>query len=154
MKRQNNFKTSPNMAIPTQRPQNPVQIAPMVKEPSMKLAALSALGEAISRKAIAISCFLIGAVFGLTVLGWGLWPVEYTGATYEHLSTADKALIVEMASDLNAYDPTTPAVIELRQRWGELDGVACFIAKNESVTEAEQARLKFMALRINNTGCE
>lgn len=152
MKRQNDFKTRPNMAIPTARP----QVAPsqhVAADQSIALAALSAVGETISRKTIAFTSLLIGAVIGLTVFGWWLWPVEYTGASYGHLSPADKALIVEMASDLNAYDTSHPAVIDLRARWAELDGLACLVA-TQTADEAEQARLRFMALRINQQGCE
>lgn len=153
MKRTNDFKTRPNMVIPERR-QRPIEpIVQAVNEPSMARAALFAIGETISRKTYTVLGIFAGVVIGLAI-GWGVWPVEYTGATYEHLSPTDKALIVEMASDLNAYDPTTPAVIDLRARWPELDGLACFMADTRATTEAERAQLKFMALRINQRGCE
>ena len=35
---------------------------------------------------VVIVGFVVGAIFGLVVLGWGLWPVQWTNATPEHLS--------------------------------------------------------------------
>lgn len=35
---------------------------------------------------VAIAGFVVGAIVGLVVLGWGIWPVQWTNATPEHLS--------------------------------------------------------------------
>ncbi len=40
---------------------------------------------------LALVGFVIGAVFGLVVLGWWIWPVQWTNATPQHLSAEWKA---------------------------------------------------------------
>ncbi len=151
VKRANDFKTNPHMPIvaPRQAPQ-PAIIA--ADEPSIKTVALTAVWQTISRRTIAILFLLLGVSVGI-YYAWMINPVEWTGMSYEHLSPADKVLLVEIASDLNAYDPTHAAVIDLRGRWGELDGLACFVA-TQTADPAEKDRLNYMAYRINGRGCE
>lgn len=147
MKKVNNYDTRPSMPIPQLQPVN------VTTEPNVKMMALTALWQSISRKWIAISCLLIGAIFGLTVLGWYVWPVEWTGGTYEHLTIEDKALLIELATDLNVYDASNPSLVELQQRWPELDSLACFVASGD-VTEDEKIKLVYLAYQVNQRGCE
>lgn len=147
MKKVNNYDTRPSMPIPRLQPVN------VTTEPNVKMMVLTALWQSISRKWIAISCLLIGAVFGLTVLGWYVWPVEYTGATYEHLTIEDKALLIELATDLNVYDASNPSLMELQRRWPELDSLACFVASGD-VSEDEKIKLTYLAYQVNQKGCE
>ena len=126
MKKVSNYDTRPSMAIPQ------VHVKPeSASEPNMTRAALTAVWQSISRKWIAISCLLIGAVFGLTVLGWYVWPVEWTGGSYQHLTAEDQALLIELATDLNVYDVSNPALVELQRRWPEIDELACFVASQQ-----------------------
>lgn len=145
MKKVNNYDTRPSMPIP--------QVQARETEPSIKMAALTAIWQSISRKWIAISCFIIGAIFGLTVLGWYVWPVEWTGGSYQHLTPSDQALLIELATDLNVYDVNNPALVELQRRWPEIDELACFVA-SQQVSEDEKIKLVYLALRINQKGCE
>lgn len=147
MKKVNNYDTRPSMPIPQLQPVN------VTTEPNVKMMALTALWQSISRKWIAISCLLIGAIFGLTVLGWYVWPVEWTGGTYEHLTIEDKALLIELATDLNVYDASNPSLMELQRRWPELDSLACFVASGD-VTEDEKIKLVYLAYQVNQRGCE
>lgn len=147
MKKVNNYDTRPSMPIPQLQPVN------VITEPNVKMMALTALWQSISRKWIAISCLLIGAIFGLTVLGWYVWPVEWTGGTYEHLTIEDKALLIELATDLNVYDASNPSLMELQRRWPELDSLACFVASGD-VTEDEKIKLVYLAYQVNQRGCE
>lgn len=147
MKKVTNFDTRPSMPIPQ------VQQRESAPEPNIKAAILIAVWQSISRKWIAISCLIIGAVFGLTVLGWYVWPVEWQGGTYQHLTIEDKALLVEVATDLNVYDASNPALLELQRRWPELDSLACFVASGD-VTEDEKIKLYYLAKQINQKGCE
>lgn len=147
MKKVNNYDTRPSMPIPQLQPVN------VITEPNVKMMALTALWQSISRKWIAISCLLIGAIFGLTVLGWYVWPVEWTGGTYQHLTIEDKALLVDVAVDLNVYDARNPALVELQRRWPELDSLACFVASGD-VSEDEKIKLYYLAKQINGGGCE
>lgn len=144
MKKVTNFDTRPHMPVPQVR----VTSAP---EPNIKTAVLTAIWQSISRKWIAIAFIIIGIVFGL-IYGWIIDPVEWTGGTYQHLTIEDKALLVDVAVDLNVYDANNPALVELQRRWPELDSLACFVASGD-VSEDEKIKLYYLAKQINETGC-
>lgn len=146
MKKVTNFDTRPSMTIPQ------VQQRESAPEPNMKAAVLTAIWQSISRKWIAITFVVIGIIFGL-IYGWIVDPVEYVGATYQHLTIEDKALLVEVATDLNVYDASNPALLELQRRWPELDSLACFVASGD-VSEDEKIKLYYLAKQINGGGCE
>lgn len=147
MKKVSNFDTRPHMAIP-QVQQRQAESAP---EPNMGAAALIAIWQSISRKWIAITFVVIGIICGL-IYGWLINPVEWTGGTYQHLTIEDKALLVDVAVDLNVYDANNPALVELQRRWPELDSLACFVASGD-VSEDERIKLYYLARQINETGC-
>jgi hypothetical protein len=48
-----------------------------------------------------IAGLVVGIVFGLVVLGWGIWPVRWTNATPEHLGQAWKTEVMRMS--IQAY---------------------------------------------------
>ena len=146
MKKVTNFDTRPSMPIPQ------VQQRESAPEPNMKAAVLVAVWQSISRKWIAITFVVIGIIFGL-IYGWIIDPVEWTGGTYQHLTIEDKALLVEVATDLNVYDASNPALVELQRRWPELDSLACFVASGD-VSEDEKIKLYYLARQINQKGCE
>jgi len=50
---------------------------------------------------IGIVGFIVGTIFGLVVLGWLLWPVQWTNAQPEHLSPLAQAEYLRMA--IEAY---------------------------------------------------
>lgn len=83
---------------------------------------------------------------------WMINPVEWTGGSYKDLVDRDKIAIVQMASDLNAYDPTTGEVMKIARNWADMDAYACALARQEA-DAAERARLEFLALRLNGEGC-
>ena len=150
MKKVSEYSTKPSMSIPQPRT---VRVTSQ-PEPNMAKAAMVAIWQSISRKWIAVSCLLIGAIFGLTVLGWYVWPVEWTGGTYEHLTLEDKALLIQVATDLNVYDVNNPALAELQRRWPEIDELACFVAAHGNVAESEKIELVYLAKQVNQRGCE
>jgi hypothetical protein len=50
--------------------------------------------------------FLIGLILGWFVIGWGIWPVKWTDASFEHLRRDLKAEVLKMAVEsyvLNKY---------------------------------------------------
>lgn len=151
MKRTNDFKTQPSMPIVQPQAERP---APQPENPQAVgiLAIVRARVDNLSRRALAAVCLMLGIAVGL-YYGWIVDPVEWTGMTYQHLSPEDKAVLVELASDLNAYDLNSPAVKRLRAQWGELDDLACLVA-GQQVDLNERARLTYLAYRINQTGCE
>lgn len=91
-----------------------------------------------------------GLAIGLLV-GWVLWPVQWTDVSYPYLGVREKAAIVEAASDLNAYDTTSPAVTRLMHGWAS-DSVACQLAAQTDDAN-ERMRLISLAYRINGNGC-
>jgi hypothetical protein len=94
----------------------------------------------------------VGLVIGLVILGWWLFPVQWTDVPYDLLGTEEKAVLLEMASDLNAYGPASERVQDLAARWGEIDDLACAAAGQEP---DPARRVQFMALAyyINGHGC-
>jgi hypothetical protein len=148
MKKVNQFTTNPSMAIPT-RQSKPTS----AQEPNIKKIALTALWQSINSRWIALFFLTCGVSIGL-VYAWVINPVQYTGASYADLTPEDKGVLVQIASDLNAYDQNSPAVQQLRQKWPELDQLACFVVQNQPVAEDEKIRLVSLAYKINQKGCE
>jgi hypothetical protein len=52
-----------------------------------------------------IIAFFAGLFIGLVVLGWGLWPVTWTGASFETLNSADQQVFLRAAIESYAYNP-------------------------------------------------
>jgi len=48
--------------------------------------------------------FIVGIIIGLVVLGWWLWPVEWTGGSFNTLSTADQQDYLRSAIESYAYN--------------------------------------------------
>lgn len=153
MKKSNQFTPNPKMPIPQQ---TSVRVRPVAEqnEPSMAAALLVATFGTISKRTIAIACFVAGALFGLVVLGWYVWPVEWTGMSYTELTPADKGLLIEVASDLAVYEADNPSLIELQQRWPELDDLACYLVNNQQVTPEDEIKLVYLAYKLNKRGCD
>lgn len=151
MKKVNHFDTKPFMPLTearqTERPK-PQQQYRVTTQAKIGIWLLVKAHEKV-----AILFLVIGICLGLTY-AWLISPVEWTGMTYEHLSPADKGLLLQLASDTAAYDPNNPAVLELRQRWPELDDLACFVVNNQPMAEDEKIRLVSLAYKINQKGCE
>jgi hypothetical protein len=49
--------------------------------------------------------FLLGLIIGLVVLGWWLWPVGWTGGSFNTLSPADQQDYLRSAIESYAYNP-------------------------------------------------
>lgn len=62
--------------------------------------------EQLNRPLVAAGlAFLVGALFGLFALGWGLWPVTWTDASAEHLRSDLREDYLRMAIDSYARNP-------------------------------------------------
>jgi len=59
-----------------------------------------------------IIAFLVGVIIGLAVLGWWLWPVEWTGASFDTLSSADQQNFLRAAIQSYAYNPDDSTAIQ------------------------------------------
>jgi hypothetical protein len=54
---------------------------------------------------VGIGAFIIGLFIGLVVLGWGLWPVQWTDAAPEHLRIEYQEIYLRMAIDSYTLNP-------------------------------------------------
>ena len=152
MKRTNEFKTQPQMIIPT------VRVKPVAdQEPNIKAMAIKALIQAtiqgVSKRTLAVICLVCGIGLGL-YYGWVISPVEWTNITYSNLQPADKALLLDLATDLSVYDANNPRLLELQNRWSEVDELACYVVNSGQVDTEEQIKLTYLAYKINQKGCE
>lgn len=66
---------------------------------------------------VGISIFVIGVIIGLVVLGWWLWPVEWTDAGPDDLRIEFKEIYLRMAIDSYALDRDP---LEAQQRINEV----------------------------------
>ena len=105
-----------------------------------------------AKTAVTIS-FSVGAVFGLTVLGWLVWPVQWTDAPLSILTPPHQAIVVELTADLAAYDSLSPRVAAAAYQWPGMADVACQLAAAET-DPAQAARLVSLAYRVNGNGCD
>ncbi|MBP6016344.1 MAG: hypothetical protein KA586_06455 [Candidatus Promineofilum sp.] len=99
----------------------------------------------------ALIAFIAGLIIGLVVLGWGLFPVEYTGADPSGLFSEYQATFVRNAAELYAFDNNQDKLRAALNGWGG-DAVACELAQN-SLDPADRQRLVAAATIVNNTGC-
>jgi hypothetical protein len=61
---------------------------------------MDALREQLNKPlVVGVISFIVGVIIGLVVLGWWLWPVEWTDAAPEHLRVEYKELYLRMAID-------------------------------------------------------
>ena len=94
----------------------------------------------------------VGIVIGLPVLGWGLWPVEWTGGSYADLSPQYQQAVVDMAADLAAYDPTSPAVVRVTHLYPGIELEICRQANNTADVNKQQ-RLRFLNFKVTGADC-
>jgi hypothetical protein len=99
--------------------------------------------------------FIVGMIIGLVVLGWGIWPVQWTDATPGQLAPQYQEAYVKMVSDLYAFNGNVETVQLAMGSWsGDVtgDAVACTMA--EATTDpSERARLEATAAVVNGVGC-
>lgn len=99
----------------------------------------------------ALVAFIAGLIIGLVVLGWGLFPVEYTGADPSGTFPEYQAIYVRNAAELYAFDLNQEKLRAALSGWGG-DAVACELAQ-ASTDPADQQRLVAAATIVNGTGC-
>lgn len=99
----------------------------------------------------ALVAFIAGLIIGLVVLGWGLFPVQYTGADPSGLFPEYQTIYVRNAADLYAFNNNQQRLIEALNGWGG-DAAACALAQT-SVDPADQQRLMAAATLVNGVGC-
>ncbi len=100
-----------------------------------------------------IVAFVLGLIIGLPVLGWGLWPVEWTDAAPEALAQADRDSYLTTIADLYFADNDAQKVQNSLSSWSNSAAAVCD-TKTRSVDPAEQGRLENIARIVNGVGCD
>lgn len=96
--------------------------------------------------------FAAGLVIGLPILGWGLWPVEWTGGAYTDLSPKYQQAVVDMAADLATYDPASPAVARFTHLYPGVELNICEQART-TADPGKQQRLRSLNFRVTGGDC-
>jgi hypothetical protein len=95
--------------------------------------------------------FIVGLLIGLVVLGWWLWPVQWTDATPDALASTYQEIYVRNVAELYAFDGNQDKVRAAYDGWGG-DVAACQLAAT-STDPADQQRLIAAATVVNGQGC-
>ena len=93
-----------------------------------------------------------GVVIGLPILGWWLWPVEWTNSTYAELAPNHQQAVVDMAADLLAVDPLNPNAIRFIHLYPGLQLDTCELAE-QTVDVNIQARRRALAYKVTGQDC-
>ncbi len=107
------------------------------------------------RKNIGLSLlivFVLGLVIGLVVLGWGLFPLEFTDANPDYLSQTYKDYYVRAVADAYSFDNNTQKVQQAFSGWSGVEATCDLAARTTDPAEAQ--RLNAAAAVVNNVGCD
>ncbi len=95
--------------------------------------------------------FVVGWAVGLFLFGWGIWPVEYSGAGPQDLLKSDQDRYLIALADLYARDGNQARVTEVLGGWPDADGAICQLAQENP---ASQLQLNALAAVQNGVGCD
>ncbi|MCL4867481.1 MAG: hypothetical protein KJ063_00800 [Anaerolineae bacterium] len=98
--------------------------------------------------------FLVGLIIGLPILGWGLWPVQWTNAGPQDLTASTRRAYILAVADSYSSRRDDARVQEAFALWPEAPQEICRLALTEQ-DPADQQRLTFLAavLSGNPTFC-
>jgi LPXTG-motif cell wall-anchored protein len=99
----------------------------------------------------ALVAFIAGLIIGLVVLGWWLFPVQFTGADPAALLPQYQAAFVRNAAELYSFDNNQEKLRSTLSGWGG-DALACELAQ-ASTDPGDRARLVAAATIVNGQGC-
>jgi len=100
---------------------------------------------------VALLAFVVGLLIGLTVLGWWLFPVEWSGTDPSGLFPEYQNTFVRNAAELYSFDNNQDKLRSALSGWGG-DSAACELAAT-AVDPGDQARLIAAATIVNGQGC-
>ncbi len=101
---------------------------------------------------VGAAAFIVGWAIGLFLFGWRIWPVEYTGAFPENLTSSYQDGYIVGFADLYSFDNDIGRVQEAFKDWPEAPQVICEMA-DTTVVSGEEARLKAIASLLVDGGC-
>lgn len=106
-----------------------------------------------------VVAFILGLLFGLPLLGWLLWPVQWTDATPAQLAPDFQQIYVESVAGLYAATNNADLVQQALTGWVDTSGnpvsgaaAACQYAAL-ATDPAQQARLQAIATVVEPGGC-
>jgi len=100
-----------------------------------------------------VLAFVVGWAVGLFIFGWGIWPVEYTGARPQDLSEVHRDRYLLYLADLYSRDNNPARVNEALGGWPDADVAICALTQNPQYQQ-NAAQLVALAAVINNgAGC-
>ena len=104
-------------------------------------------------KVTGIGGLIVGLVLGWFVIGWGIWPVEWTDALPEHLNAQEKEEYLRMAIDSYAIDQNP---VDAQQRYQSLKPGAEEAWETIEANPGEQAPylLDFAMVALEETAAE
>lgn len=110
--------------------------------------------EKRSKEQVLTISLFVGIAFGLFVLGWWLFPVEWdtsnwVGANYDNLPLEKRQIVLENSAELFSYTTDQGRVRELLQDWPGAVKDICFLA---SQVTNENEKLRLEALVYIETG--
>ena len=101
--------------------------------------------------------FVVGLIIGLPILGWSVWPVEWTDATPQSLAQEDQDKLLRTVAELYSLDGNNAdKARNTLSAWPSADAAAsiCDLG-SRSLDPAEQVRLDAIARVVNNgVGCD
>jgi peptide/nickel transport system permease protein len=95
--------------------------------------------------------FVIGAIFGLVVLGWYLLPAGSTGVSLQQLAPARQEFFIRIVAERYSRDGDPAKVRQALEGWGG-EVVACEMA-DQTDDPAETNRLRAIAEVITSQSC-
>ena len=98
-----------------------------------------------------VVAFVVGWAIGLFVFGWGIWPVQYSGAGPQDLLKSDQDRYLLALADLYARDGNQARVTEVLGGWPEADVAICALGQ---ANPASQLQLNALAAVQNGVGCD
>lgn len=98
-----------------------------------------------------VLAFVVGWAIGLFIFGWGIWPVEYTGARPQDLSDTHRDRYLLALAELYARDSNQARVNEALGGWVGADAAICALVPGNPSNDAQ---LRALAAVINGVGCD
>jgi len=101
-----------------------------------------------------LGSFIAGLIIGLVVLGWYVFPVEWTGAGPEHLAQADQDAYLLTIADAYSLQPgNTELVTRALGNWPDATAAICDLRARQT-DPAVQARLDAIAQVHSGQVCD
>ncbi len=100
--------------------------------------------------------FVVGLIIGLTVFGWYLFPVEWTGAGPGDLEQTEQDVYLQTIADAYSLQPgNTALVTRALATWPNAAAAICDLRNNRTADPAAQERLNAIAIvQSNGQACD